>query len=56
MKERNQGIDLLRIVSMYFIVILHIITQGGILSFGKSQMSTFALYVISVCVALIVLV
>lgn len=31
-KERNYGIDLLRIVSMFFIVILHSLGQGGILN------------------------
>lgn len=31
-KERNFGIDLLRIVSMYMIVILHVLGQGGILN------------------------
>ncbi len=30
-KTRNYGIDLLRIVSMYMVVILHILKQGGIL-------------------------
>lgn len=31
-KERNLGIELLRIVSMFAIVILHVLGQGGILS------------------------
>ena len=31
MKNRNYGIDLLRIISMIFIVILHILGQGGII-------------------------
>lgn len=31
-KERNFGIDLLRIVSMLMVVILHILGQGGVLS------------------------
>jgi len=30
--ERNYGIDLLRIVSMFFVVILHCLGQGGILN------------------------
>ena len=29
MKERNYGIDLLRIVAMFFICILHICGQAG---------------------------
>lgn len=28
--ERNYGIDLLRIVSMLFIVVLHTLTHGGV--------------------------
>ena len=31
-KERNIGIDLLRIISMYMILILHVLGQGEILS------------------------
>lgn len=33
--ERNYGIDLLRIVSMFFVIILHCLGQGGILSGAK---------------------
>lgn len=29
MKERNKGLDLLRIMSMYMVVILHILSQGS---------------------------
>ncbi len=32
MKQRNVGIDVLRIVSMFFIIIGHILMQGGVLS------------------------
>ena len=32
MKNRNYGIDLLRIVSMYMVVILHILGNGGVLT------------------------
>ena len=32
MKQRNVGIDILRIVSMFFIVIIHILLQGGTIS------------------------
>ena len=30
-KERCSGIDLLRIISMFFVVMLHVIGHGGIL-------------------------
>lgn len=33
--SRNYGIDLLRIVSMYLVVILHVLKQGGILDAAK---------------------
>ena len=32
MKQRNVGIDILRVVSMFFIIIGHILMQGGVLS------------------------
>lgn len=32
MKQRNVGIDVLRVVSMFFIIIGHILMQGGVLS------------------------
>lgn len=32
MRQRNQGIDLLRILSMLMVVILHILSQGGVLA------------------------
>ena len=31
MKERNYGIDLLKIVSMFMVVVLHVLRHGGIL-------------------------
>lgn len=31
MKERNYGIDLLKIVSMFMVVVLHVLGQGGVL-------------------------
>ena len=31
MKKRNYGIDLLRLVAMYMIVILHVLGNGGVL-------------------------
>ena len=30
-RERNYGIDLLRLVSMLYVVILHVLGQGGVL-------------------------
>lgn len=32
MKERNYGIDLLRLVLMYMVCILHTLGQGGVLN------------------------
>ena len=32
MKQRNVGIDILRIVSMFFVVIIHMLVQGGAIS------------------------
>jgi len=32
MKQRNVGVDILRIVSMFFIIVGHILMQGGVLS------------------------
>lgn len=37
--QRNYGIDLLRILSMYFVVVLHTLGNGGILT-GAKPMST----------------
>ena len=31
-KERNMGVELLRIVSMLMVVVLHILGQGGVLA------------------------
>ena len=49
-KNRNYGIDLLRIISMIMIVILHILSQGGILNnvpaFGLSYQLAWALEII----------
>ena len=42
-KERNIGIDLLRIIAMYMIVILHVLGQGGILSNSKKFSLSFYL-------------
>lgn len=32
MKQRNIGIDILRIVAMFFVVIIHMLVQGGVIS------------------------
>lgn len=32
MKKRNYGIDLLRLVSMFYVIMLHVLGQGGVLS------------------------
>ena len=42
-KERNIGIDLLRIIAMYMIVILHVLGQGGILLSCKKFSLSFYL-------------
>ena len=31
-QQRNHGIDLLRMVSMFMVVVLHVLGQGGILA------------------------
>ena len=32
MREKNYGIDALRVLAMFMVTILHILTQGGILN------------------------
>lgn len=32
MKKRNYGIDLLRLVSMFYVIVLHVLGQGGVLA------------------------
>lgn len=55
MKQRNVGIDILRIVSMFFIIIGHILMQGGVLSayFNESLQGGYyffnTLYVLAFC-------
>lgn len=55
MKQRNVGIDILRVVSMFFIIIGHILMQGGVLSayFNESlQVSYYffnTIYVLAYC-------
>ena len=31
MEQRNRGVDLLRMVAMWMVVILHILNKGGVL-------------------------
>ena len=55
MKQRNIGIDILRIVSMFFIIIVHILMQGGVLSasFNEGMQGEYyflnTIYVIVYC-------
>ncbi len=55
MKQRNIGIDILRIVSMFFIIIGHILMQGGFLSaysnvgFQGNYYFFNAIYVLAYC-------
>lgn len=55
MKQRNVGIDILRIVSMFFIIIGHILMQGGVLTahFNEGLQGGYyffnAVYVIAFC-------
>ena len=37
MREKNYGIDVLRVLAMFMVTILHILTQGGILRFIRCQ-------------------
>lgn len=41
MKSRNYGIDLLRIVSMFYILILHTLYQGGVLTNAAAGTMTY---------------
>lgn len=48
--ERNYGIDLLRIVAMFLICVLHVISQGGILpSVDNGSVSFSVLSILRVC-------
>ncbi len=52
MKSRNYGIDLLKILSMYMVVVLHILHHGGIMTGcepGMSQLSAQLLHTASFC-------
>ena len=31
-KQRNAGIDLLRVIAVYYVIVLHIIGQGGLIN------------------------
>lgn len=50
-KERNYGIDLLRIVSMIMVVLLHVLGAGGLLdaTFGINNKSVWLLEVFAFC-------
>ncbi len=53
MKKRNYGIDLLRIIAMFFVVIIHILGQGGVVETVADDKGKFAiawfLYIIVYC-------
>ena len=36
MKERNYGIDLLRVISMIVVMALHVLRHGGVLANAKN--------------------
>lgn len=36
-RKRNYGIDILRIISMFFVIMLHSLGRGGVLNFYKSE-------------------
>ncbi|MBQ0168127.1 MAG: acyltransferase family protein [Treponema sp.] len=40
-KERNYGIDLLRMVSMFMVCVLHVLEQGGILDAAKAMSAQY---------------
>lgn len=44
MRERNYGVDLLRLVLMYMVCLLHTLGQGGILSAAPSGSLNYALF------------
>ena len=53
MKERNYGIDLLRILSMFMVVLLHLCGFGGVLSnvkpFSVNYYIAWFLEIVSYC-------
>ncbi len=53
MKKRNYGIDLLRIISMFFVVIIHILGQGGVVESVKNDEAKLGivwfLYIVVYC-------
>ena len=52
-KERNEGIDLLRIVAMLLITMLHVIRHGGMLDglslFSSQYFVVWILYILTNC-------
>ena len=48
MKQRNVGIDVLRVVSMFLIIIGHILMQGGVLSAYLKENMQFSYYFFNV--------
>lgn len=49
--ERNYGIDLLKVVAMFFIVLIHLIGHGGVLvnSTGLNNVIVWAIEIIGLC-------
>lgn len=48
-KERNDGIDLLRIIAMFFVMILHTLEQGGLLgSFGGDMVNARVVWALEI--------
>ena len=47
-KTRNEGIDLLRIVSMFFVLILHTVSQGGVLYAAGDPVNTRVVWALEV--------
>ena len=48
MKERNEGIDLLRIVAMFFVMILQTLSNGGLLYAGGDSVNTRVVWALQV--------
>lgn len=43
MKQRNYGIDLLRIIAMFFVVLIHVLMQGGVIEATENEERKFAI-------------
>lgn len=56
MKNRNYGIDLLKILSMFFIIVLHINSRGGLFSAVEITSSYYKVILILdiICVSAVI--